>query len=95
MPGCLITVRSLPFSLQLCLVALVYIATAKASLLFAIPPGYATAVWPASRIAVASCLLLGERIWPADWFGAILANLPVAYSLFAAPAIAAQLGHAQ
>jgi integral membrane sensor domain MASE1 len=88
MPACLTTVRSLPYSLQLCLVTLVYVAAAKASLLFAIPPGYATAVWPPSGIAVASCLLLGERVWPAIWLGATLANLPVAYSLFAAPAIA-------
>lgn len=88
MPACLATVRSLPYSLQLCLVALVYVVAAKAALLFAIPPGYATAVWPASGIAVTSCLLLGERIWPAIWLGATLANLPVAFSLVAPPAIA-------
>jgi integral membrane sensor domain MASE1 len=87
-PVCLTTVRSLPYPLQLALVVLVYLVAAKASLLFAIPPGYATAVWPPSGIAVASCLLLGERIWPAIWLGATLANLPVAHSLFAAPAIA-------
>src|SRR5690349_10546192 len=88
MSACLTTVRSLPYSLQLCLVTVVYVVAAKASLAFAIPPGYATAVWPPSGIAVASCLLLGERIWPAIWLGATLANLPVAYSLFAAPTIA-------
>jgi integral membrane sensor domain MASE1 len=88
MSACVVSARSLPYSLQVCLVAAVYLAAAKAALLFAIPPGYATAIWPASGIAVASCLLLGERIWPAIWLGATLANLPVAYSLFAAPAIA-------
>jgi integral membrane sensor domain MASE1 len=88
MSACVVAARSLPYSLQVCLVAAVYLAAAKAALLFAIPPGYATAIWPASGIAVASCLLLGERIWPAIWLGATLANLPVAYSLFAAPAIA-------
>lgn len=88
MLACLTAVRSLPYPLQLSLVALVYLVAAKASLLFAIPPGYATAVWPASGIAVASCLLLGERIWPAIWLGATLANLPVANSLVAAPVIA-------
>ena len=71
MPACLVTVRSLPYSLQVCLVVLVYVVAAKAALLFAIPPGYATAVWPPSGIAVASCLLLGERIWPAVWLGEI------------------------
>ncbi len=88
MSACVVAARSLPYSLQVCLVAVVYLAAAKAALLFAIPPGYATAIWPASGIAVASCLLLGERIWPAIWLGATLGNLPVAYSLFAAPAIA-------
>ena len=88
MADCVAVTRSLPYSIQVCLVALVYLVAAKAALLFAIPPGYATAIWPASGIAVASCLLLGERIWPAIWLGATLANLPVAYSLFAAPAIA-------
>ncbi|HET9404992.1 MAG TPA: MASE1 domain-containing protein [Burkholderiales bacterium] len=88
MSACLATVRSLPYPIQLALVALIYLVAAKASLVFAIAPGYATAVWPPSGIAVASCLLLGERIWPAVWLGATLANLPVANSLFAAPAIA-------
>ena len=87
MPACLVAVRSLPYALQLGLVALVYLAAAKASLLFAIPPGYATAIWPPSGIAVAACLLLGERIWPAIWLGATLANLPVGFSLIAAPVI--------
>ena len=88
MADCVAATRALPYPLQVCLVALVYLMAAKGALLFAIPPGYATAIWPASGIAVAFCLLLGERIWPAVWLGATLANLPVAYSLIAAPVIA-------
>lgn len=69
---------------QVCLLAGVYFATAKLSLLFAIPPGYATAVWPPSGIAVAATLLFGNRIWPGIWIGAALANYTVNSSLFAA-----------
>ena len=34
----------------------------------------ATAVWPASGIALAAVLLLGTRVWPGVWLGALLAN---------------------
>src|SRR4029079_5269048 len=62
------------------LIAMAYFGTAKFSLLLAIPPGYATAVWPASGIAVAGLLLLGNRVWLGVWAGAALANLTVASS---------------
>lgn len=55
--------------------------------MLAIPPGYATAVWPPSGIALAALLLLGNRVWPGIWLGAALANLTVASSPFAALAI--------
>jgi PAS domain S-box-containing protein len=57
--------------------AAVYFAAAKLSLLLAIPPGYATAVWPPSGIALAAVLLAGTRIWPGIWLGAALTNLTV------------------
>lgn len=66
------------------LLAAVYFVAAKLSLLLAIPPGYATAVWPPSGIALAAILLLGYRIWPGVWLGAMLVNLTVASSPFAA-----------
>lgn len=69
---------------QVCLLAGVYFATAKLSLVFAIPPGYATAVWPPSGIALAATLLFGNRIWPGIWLGAALVNYTVNSSLFAA-----------
>src|SRR5260370_10111071 len=43
------------------LLAAIYFAAAKLALLAAIPPGYATAVWPPSGIALAALLLLGQR----------------------------------
>ena len=69
---------------QVALLATVYLGAAKVSLLFAIPPGYATAVWPPSGIALAALLLFGERLWPGIWLGAALANFAVNHSLFAA-----------
>jgi PAS domain S-box-containing protein len=68
--------------------ATVYFSVAKLSLLLAIPPGYATAVWPPSGIALAAVLILGLRFWPGVWIGAALANLTVESSFAAAAVIA-------
>ena len=70
------------------LVALVYFSAARLSLALAIPPGYATPVWPPSGIAVASALLIGNRVWPGIWLGAFLANVGVEASVLSAAAIA-------
>ena len=59
------------------LLAAVYFVVAKLSLLLAIPPGYATAVWPPSGIALAAMLLWGTRLWPGIWLGAALTNFTV------------------
>ena len=59
------------------LLAAGYFATAKLALLAAIPPGYATAVWPPSGIALAALLLLGNRVLPGVWLGAALVNISV------------------
>ena len=70
------------------MVAAVYFAAAKLSLLLAIPPGYATAVWPPSGIAVAALLLIGNRVWPGVWIGAALVNFAVDAGTFPAALIA-------
>lgn len=81
------SIRWLPYLAQVGLLAAVYFAAAKAALLLAIPPGYATAVWPPSGIALAAILTFGNRVWPGVWLGAALVNLTVASSPFAALAI--------
>jgi diguanylate cyclase (GGDEF)-like protein len=81
-------IRRLSHPGQILLLAAVYFVAAKFSLLLAIPPGYATAVWPPSGIALAAMLLLGGRVWPGIWLGATLANLTVA----SAPAMALIVG---
>ncbi len=51
-----------------------YYLAGKSGLLPAISPGYATAIWPASGVALAAILLFGYRMWPAILLGAILIN---------------------
>jgi diguanylate cyclase (GGDEF)-like protein/PAS domain S-box-containing protein len=76
-------VRRVPVWWQASLLAALYFAAAKVSLLLAIPPGYATAVWPPSGIALAAALALGNRVWPGIWIGAALVNLTVESSWLA------------
>jgi len=70
------------------LLAAVYFATAKVSLLVAIPPGYATAIWPPSGIALAALLIAGSRLWPGIWIGSLAANLTVDASVMTSVIIA-------
>ncbi|HJY78176.1 MAG TPA: MASE1 domain-containing protein [Burkholderiales bacterium] len=74
---------------QAAFVAAAYFAAAKLALLVAIPPGYATAIWPGSGIALAALLLGGNRLWPGVWAGSFAANFTIEGSLFAAAVIAA------
>ncbi|MGH8746001.1 MAG: MASE1 domain-containing protein [Burkholderiales bacterium] len=68
--------------------ALAYLVAAKATLVFAIPPGYATAVWAPSGIALAAMLRWGVRVWPGMWLGAALTNYSIELSVPAALGIA-------
>ena len=54
-----------------------YTLTGIVGLSLAIPPGYATAVWPPSGIALAALLLWGPRVWPGIAIGSLLVNLGV------------------
>jgi diguanylate cyclase (GGDEF)-like protein len=81
--------RPVSYLAKVVVLAVAYFLTAKLALLVAIPPGYATAVWPPSGIAFASVLLLGSRIWPGIWLGASLVNIAVQSSFLAATLIGA------
>jgi signal transduction histidine kinase/integral membrane sensor domain MASE1 len=81
-------VTAVPQAARLVVLALAYFSAAKASLVFAIPPGYATAVWLPSGIAVAAVVLWGARCWPGLWLGAALANFTINLSVPAALGIA-------
>ncbi|HTE43578.1 MAG TPA: CHASE domain-containing protein [Steroidobacteraceae bacterium] len=52
-----------------------YWIAGKLGLLLAIPPGYATAIWPPSGIALGCLLLWGPRYWPGVLLGSVLTNL--------------------
>lgn len=69
--------------------AVLYVLSAKLSLRLAIPPGYATPVWPPAGIALAALLLCGWRVWPGVWLGAAIANFAVESSLLSAALIGA------
>jgi len=59
------------------LVAIAYAGVAAISLALAIPPGYASAIWPPAGIALAAWLAFGGAIWPGILLGAVIANLGV------------------
>src|SRR5882762_1963228 len=65
------------YAARVATLAICYLAAARLSLVLAIPPGYATAVWPPSGIALAALLIWGTRVWPGLWLGAALANYAV------------------
>src|SRR5262245_3181564 len=79
---------AMPLWAKLGLLAFAYFAAAQASLAFAIPPGYATAIWPPSGIALAALLLWGPQAWPGVWLGALITNYAVDLSVGAALGIA-------
>jgi len=50
------------------------VITGKLGLLLAVPPGYATIIWPASGIAIGMLLVHGARLWPAILIGSWFLN---------------------
>jgi len=61
--------------LETFLIAALYFIAARIGFLVAIPPGNVTPLWPASGIALAAVLLLGERTGIGIWLGSFLVNL--------------------
>jgi PAS domain S-box-containing protein len=59
--------------------AVCYYAAGQLGILLAIPPGYATAFWPAAGIALAGLLLFGQRVWPGVMIGSFLVNLATTF----------------
>lgn len=60
---------------RLVLLTLGYYLAGRLALLMAIPPGYATPVWPAAGIALVGLLALGWRAFPTVVLGSFLVNL--------------------
>ncbi|WP_137681317.1 CHASE domain-containing protein [Aurantiacibacter suaedae] len=57
------------------LLAIGYFVAGYVGLALAIPPGYATIIWPASGIALCALLLRDRTIWPGIWLGSFGINL--------------------
>lgn len=78
--------------------AAAYFIFGKLGLLLAVPPGYATAVWPPSGVALAGLLLLGGRCWPGVWLGSFCVNVGMSFdassteAIWRSLAIAASIG---
>nr|WP_067294853.1 CHASE domain-containing protein [Marinobacterium profundum] len=58
----------------LLVLSIVYALLGRLALLLAIPPGYATAIFPSAGIAVAALLIWGNRLWPGIFMGSVLLN---------------------
>jgi PAS domain S-box-containing protein len=58
------------------LTAAAYYLTGRIGLALAIPPGYATVIWPPAGIALAAVLLAGPRASVGVFLGSFLVNLP-------------------
>ena len=70
-------------------VGVVYILAGKLGLAFATVHANATAVWPATGIALTAVLLLGRRVWPVVFVGAFVVNVSTAGSILSSLGIAA------
>lgn len=75
---CALSVVAPAYWMAILFVAVAYAGAAGVSLALAIPPGYASAVWPPAGIALFAWLAFGPRAWPGILLGAAIANLGVA-----------------
>ncbi|MGH8571420.1 MAG: CHASE domain-containing protein, partial [Gammaproteobacteria bacterium] len=55
--------------------------TGRLGLLLALPPGYATAVFPPAGIALACLLVYGDRVWAGIWLGSFCVYLSLLIDL--------------
>jgi hypothetical protein len=62
------------------LLTLPYVATGKLALILAVPPGYASPIFPPAGIAVAGMLIGGSATLPWTFLGSFLLNVWIANS---------------
>src|ERR1700757_4719934 len=62
------------------LVTLAYMGTGKLALLLAMPPGYASPIFPPAGIAVAAMLIGGQATLPWTFLGSLALNIWIGYS---------------
>jgi signal transduction histidine kinase len=78
--GIRLTLTSRSFAVHL-LLAAGYVASGKLALLLAVPPGYASPIFPPAGIAVAAMLIGGRATLPWTFLGSFLLNVWTAYSI--------------
>src|SRR5262245_26981279 len=76
---------------SIAVLAAVYLVVAKLGLRLAVVHSYATAVWPAARIALRAVLVKGYKIWPGVFLGAFVTNITTG-NLGSTPTILASVG---
>ncbi len=69
--------------------AVVYYWVGRLGVLTAIPPGVATAIWPASGVALAAVVLRGSAIAPGIWLGSLVLNFQILVAAGTVPPLAA------
>ena len=62
------------------LLIVAYVVTGKLGLMLALPPGYASAIFPPAGIAIASAFVVGRRALPAIFLGSLILNTWIGYS---------------
>lgn len=78
----------LPIGLQTVLLGVVYVIAGKLGLSLAIVHPSASAVWAPSGIALAALIVMGYRVWPGIFLGALIVNVTTAGSIFTSLGIA-------
>ena len=62
------------FLARLVLIAGLYFVSGRLGLFLAVPPGYATVIWPPSGIALGALIIFGWRHWPGMLIGSFMLN---------------------
>ena len=74
LPSTALVTKKTPLLVATLALCLVYAIVGYLALKLAIPPGYATAIFPPAGIALAALLIWGYRLWPAVFLGSLLLN---------------------
>ena len=68
-------------------ITIIYFVLGRLALLLAIPPGYSTAIWPPSAVALVAVFLYGNAVWPGVWLGSFLINFSISLTDHSIPGI--------